>query len=57
MLPEPLSMLGGATGMGQSEVCFLLAHVVVVVCIQGQMGVLTTQHFHSPVCFHLSLPR
>lgn len=63
LLPEPLSMLGGAAGMGHvgtrgtrwygvNSLIPFSPHVVV--CVQGQMGVFTTQHFHNPVCFHLT---
>lgn len=63
LLPEPLSMLGGAAGMRHVGARGTRWHKVnsliplgphVVVCVQGQMGVFTTQHFHNPVCFHLT---
>lgn len=40
--------------MAQGEQSVIPFGPHVVVCIQGQMGVFTTQHFHSPVCFHLT---
>lgn len=40
--------------MAQGEQSVIPFGPHVVVCIQGQMGVFTTQHFHSPVCFHLA---
>lgn len=63
LLPEPLSMLDGAAGMGHVGTRGTRWYGVnslspfgphVVVCVQGQMGVFTTQHFHNPVCFHLT---
>lgn len=52
LLPEPLSMLGGAAGMGHVGTrgtrwygvnCLVPFGPHVVVCVQGQMGVFTTQ--------------
>lgn len=54
--------LEAMSAMGESRNCSFswsqVFHAILCLplpaCVQGQMGVFPTQHFHNPVCFHLT---